>query len=57
MAQVKKKKKVIKRVHRDQVDPILETLGHHPYFVKKAEEMKAFLRKHPPPPGVPPFEG
>jgi hypothetical protein len=60
MAHVKRQKKgdkkIVKRQYLDQVDPTLETIGHHPYFLKKAEEMKAFLKKNGVPPGAPPFE-
>jgi hypothetical protein len=56
MANVKKKKKIIKREYLDQVDPTLKSYANDPYFIKKAEAAKEFLRKNGVPPGFPPFE-
>jgi hypothetical protein len=49
MATKKKHKKEIGIKYLNKVDPNLKDFGHHPFFVKKAEEGKAFLRKN----GVP----
>jgi hypothetical protein len=57
MAKVKKNKKRRTKKTIGIIDPHMEDFSNDPFFVKKAEEAKAFLRKHGVPEGFPPFEG
>lgn len=53
----KKKKKTVKRQYAGTVNPNLKSYANDPFFLKKAEQAKEFLRKHGVPEGFPPFEG
>ena len=56
MAKTIKQKKTVKIKYLDKVDPNLKGFGHDPYFLKKAEEAKAFLRRVGVPEGKAPLE-
>lgn len=56
MANMKKRKKAGEKKYLDKVDPNMKSLINDPYFVKKAEEAKAFLRRVGVPEGKRPFE-
>jgi len=57
MARVKKKKKQATKKIFGVVDPNMKDFGNDPFFLKKAEEAKEFLRKYGVPEGFPPFKG
>lgn len=45
MANVKKKKKVEEKKYFATVNPNMKSRINDPYFIKKAEEAKAFLKR------------
>lgn len=57
MAHVKRQKKGDKKKIFAKVNPQMEDFGNDPFFLKKAEKARAFLRKNGVPKGFPPFEG
>ena len=56
MANEKKRKKVDKTKLLGTINPNMKSFGNDPFFLKKAEEAKAFLRRVGVPKGRAPLE-
>jgi hypothetical protein len=57
MAHVKKQKKGDNKKIFAKINPHMKDFGSDPFFLKKAEKARDFLKKNGVPPGFPPFEG
>lgn len=56
LRRLKRKKKLAKKKYFGTIDPNMKNFGNDPYFVKKAEEAKAFLKRAGVPKGKAPLE-